>query len=46
VSGTCAANFKRHKEDKVSYDEGVEQGSATYGTRATHGTPNTFQWHA
>ena len=24
----------------------VFQGSATYGTRATHGTPSNFQWHA
>ena len=24
----------------------LEQGSATYGTRATLGTPSNFQWHA
>ena len=24
----------------------VAQGSATYGTRATLGTPRNFQWHA
>jgi len=26
--------------------ETLVQGSATYGTRATLGTPSNFQWHA